>query len=264
MSKISFTSGSHKHLIESTTDTTFTLEFNDKSSGSLFLEIDGEGTLDLIYDLGAYGNWSILVMNRSSKSLTITEDIRLHEFSKLSMNYGELSYGSHIKNTVANFLGHDSELDLNSAILSFDSIKWSIMANHLAKRSKANVNNQAIVLKNAHLDLDIIGKIENGNSGSETHQMTRIMNLGDGLKTIVHPQLLIEENDVAASHAASVGQANEEHIYYLQSRGLTRQESLKLIVLGYLMPIVHLIPEQESKDTLEKEIESKVMEAWTI
>ena len=264
MIKEIYSSGDHKLVINVEEEIKYTLNFEEDSEGSLFIELNGNGKLQLTYNVLAHANWNILSLNESSDSLMVKENINLFKKSNLSMNYGELSYGSHKKNTVANLLGERSEIELNAAILSFDSLDWDITAHHQAKHSVANVNNQAIVLKKAHLNLDVIGKIDNGFSGSETHQMSRIMNMGDGINTIVHPQLLIEENDVAASHAASVGQADEEHIYYLQSRGLTRDESLKLIVLGYLLPIVHLIPQTETRELLEAEIERKVMEAWTV
>lgn len=264
MSKEIYSNGDYKLVINVDKDTNYSFDFEENSQGSLFIELNGDGKLSLDYNILQNSRWNILSLNESSKSLEVIETINLYKNTNLSMNYGELSYGCHTKNTVINLLGEDSNLELNAAILCFDSIDWHILAHHQAKGSSANVNNQAIVLKDAHMNLDIIGKIDNGYSGSETHQMSRIMNMGDGLNTIVHPQLLIEENDVGASHAASVGQANEEHIYYLQSRGLTRGESLKLIVLGYLLPIVQLIPQEETRELLETQIEEKVMEAWTL
>ena len=124
------------------------------------------------------------------------------------------------------------------------------------------VNCNAIVLDNARLKLEIIGSISKGNSGSETHQMSRIMNLGDNVHGMVYPMLLIDENDVAASHAASVGQPDEEQVYYLQSRGLTRLDALKLIITGYLMPIVDAIDDEVIKETLVQEIMEKVNNQW--
>lgn len=264
MNKELYKSGDHKLFINVDASLDYTLDFPKNTQGSLFIELKGEGTLNVNYNILEGSKWNILSSNESTQELVVNEKINLYKNTNLSMNYGELSYGHHTKDTVINFLGEDSELELNAAILSFDYLDWHILAHHQAKRSVANVNNQAIVLKDAYLNLDIIGKIDNGYSGSVTHQMSRIMNMGDGVNTIVHPQLLIEENDVEASHAASVGQANEEHIYYLQSRGLTRDESLKLIVLGYLLPIVQLIPQKETRERLEEDIERKVMEAWTV
>lgn len=258
----SYSSGNH-HLeirVDNNEDVIFTFEKNSK--GNLFITLTGNGDLNINYNLLSSSSWNILSLNQSDESLVVKEVINLSVKSYLNMNYGELTHGNHIKDTVINFNEEASILDFNAAILSFSSLKWDILAHHLAKHTEANVNNQAIVVKEGHLDLDIIGKIDNGFSGSKTHQMSRIMNLGSNLNTTVHPQLLIEENDVEASHAASVGQADEEHIYYLQSRGLTEEEALKLIIKGYLLPIANKITDEETKAVLEDEIERKVMEAW--
>ena len=57
-----------------------------------------------------------------------------------------------------------------------------------------------------------------------------------------NPILLIDEDDVKAGHAASVGQVNPEQIYYLMSRGITRTEAERLIIYGFLAPVVSDIP----------------------
>ena len=162
MSKKIYHNGDHQLIINAEQEKTVTLVFEASSSGSLFIELQGEGKLCLDYQFEKHSDWNLLTLNESSKSLVIEESIYLYKDASLSMNYGELSYGSHTRNTTANFLGENSEMELNAAILSFDSLDWNILAHHLAKKSVANVNNQAIVLKDAHLNLDIIGKIDNG------------------------------------------------------------------------------------------------------
>ena len=42
---------------------------------------------------------------------------------------------------------------------------------------------------------------------------------------------------MSASHAAIVGKLNEDHMFYLMSRGLDSKEARRLITLGYLKPI---------------------------
>ncbi|NLC64279.1 MAG: hypothetical protein GX753_01250 [Erysipelothrix sp.] len=82
--------------------------------------------------------------------------------------------------------------------------------------------------------------------------------MGDESNAIVFPKLLIDENDVAASHAASVGRPNEEHIYYLQSRGLSKKDAMRLLLKGYLLPITEGIQDLKIKEALIEEIEMKV------
>ena len=63
-----------------------------------------------------------------------------------------------------------------------------------------------------------------------------------------------------ASHAMSIGKVNEEHLYYMMTRGLSVQECTSLISTGYLMPITETIDNEELKTTLTQELERKMAE----
>lgn len=62
----------------------------------------------------------------------------------------------------------------------------------------------------------------------------KVLLLGKNARAEVEPELEIDSNDVKASHSASVGQIDEEQLFYLMSRGLDRQESVKMIVRAFL------------------------------
>ena len=69
--------------------------------------------------------------------------------------------------------------------------------------------------------------------------------------------MYIDDYDVQASHAAAVGKMDEEHLYYLQSRGLTKKQAMQLITYGYLMPVVEVIDNDMIKKHFEQSL-SKV------
>lgn len=232
------------------------------TEGSVYLVVSGSGNLAFTLDAQVSSNWKYLWINQSNEALVVDEHLILNEHAHLVANYGEMSLGDHHKKTHIEYVGAGSHVDFRGAIISFNNLKWTIKADHQAKKSYAMVNCNAIVLDEAKLHLEVIGSIAKGNGGSETHQMSRIMNLGETVHGVVYPMLLIDENDVAASHAASVGQPNEEHIYYLQSRGLSRLDALKLIITGYLMPIVDGIDDPAIKEQLTQEITEKVNNQW--
>ena len=71
-------------------------------------------------------------------------------------------------------------------------------------------------------------------------------------------QLYIENNEVAASHGCSIGQVDQQQIFYLTSRGLSYLDAVKLITLGYLLPVTEIIDNQEVNQLLKAEIEKKV------
>ncbi|MBI2146812.1 SufD family Fe-S cluster assembly protein, partial [Candidatus Woesearchaeota archaeon] len=56
------------------------------------------------------------------------------------------------------------------------------------------------------------------------------------------PCLKVENSDVHAAHEARVGKISEEAIFYLQSRGLKEEEAVRMIVSGFIQPIVRELP----------------------
>ncbi|HBN00459.1 MAG TPA: Fe-S cluster assembly protein SufD, partial [Firmicutes bacterium] len=77
----------------------------------------------------------------------------------------------------------------------------------------------------------------------------------DGLAS---PILKISDNDVLASHAAVVGRLNEEHLFYLESRGLSEEEAKRLIALGYLKPIESYFADKETVQKIDSIIEGGI------
>jgi len=71
------------------------------------------------------------------------------------------------------------------------------------------------------------------------------------------PGLEILTNGVKATHSASVSQLDEEQLYYLQTRGLPREEAEKLMVLGFFDPLISRIPLDKVREKIRFQIEDK-------
>lgn len=82
-----------------------------------------------------------------------------------------------------------------------------------------------------------ISDIAKGAHGTEAREDNRFMTLGDKAKAFVDPTLLIDEYDVKASHAATVGQVDEDALFYLRSRGLDLRQASRLMTAGFLTPL---------------------------
>ncbi len=73
------------------------------------------------------------------------------------------------------------------------------------------------------------------------------------------PGLEIEETEVQAGHAATVGQIDEDELFYLMSRGLTEQAATKLVVDGFFDPILQRIPLESARVELQALIDRKML-----
>ena len=72
------------------------------------------------------------------------------------------------------------------------------------------------------------------------------------------PGLEIMANDVRCTHAATIGKLEEEPIFYLMSRGMTRADAERLLVVGFFDPIMERIPFPEVRTRLGEHIEQKL------
>ena len=95
-------------------------------------------------------------------------------------------------------------------------------------------------------------KIPKQGQKTNSYLANHILKLGD--KTLANsiPSLKIDANDVKASHGATVGQIDEEHLFYLMARGLSRNEAEKLIVEGFFEPVIQKIPSEELKEKIRE------------
>ena len=74
----------------------------------------------------------------------------------------------------------------------------------------------------------------------------------------VMPVLLIDEFDVSANHGCAIGKIDEEGLYYLMSRGISKKDAEMLIIKGFLSPILNGLSNEEVKDELIKLQDSKL------
>ena len=120
------------------------------------------------------------------------------------------------------------------------------------------MENYAVVEEGGQYRMEAPGKIIKGARESNSHQKTRVLTMSERHSSEVVPVLLIDENDVKASHATTLGQPDENQLYYLQTRGLSRRQALGLLTVGYIMPITELFDQEEVRTALKDEIEMKV------
>ncbi|WP_309709372.1 Fe-S cluster assembly protein SufD [Pseudolysinimonas sp.] len=80
--------------------------------------------------------------------------------------------------------------------------------------------------------------------GTDTYEQNRNLVLSEGTRADSIPNLEIQTGDiVGAGHASATGRFDDEHLFYLQSRGIPEAEARRLVVLGFLIEVVQRIPE---------------------
>lgn len=90
------------------------------------------------------------------------------------------------------------------------------------------------------------------NSSGHQHQETLL--LSGGARADAIPKLDVENNEVSASHGATVGQVDQDQVFYLRSRGFSELGAKRLIVQGFFEPLLREIPLEGVRDEISKAI----------
>jgi Fe-S cluster assembly protein SufD len=101
-------------------------------------------------------------------------------------------------------------------------------------------------------------QVYEGAQGTDAYQANRNLVLSPKARADSIPGLEILANDVRCTHGATIGQLDEEQVYYLMARGLPRREAERLIVEGFFEPVLARIPLPAVAQQLREVIERKV------
>ena len=90
--------------------------------------------------------------------------------------------------------------------------------------------------------------------------MSKALLLNDDTEFNSKPELEIYADDVKCSHGSTSGNVEEDSLYYLMTRGLSRKESLRLLINGFLNDIVDVIKSNSIKDFISSNLEKQIYE----
>jgi Fe-S cluster assembly protein SufB/Fe-S cluster assembly protein SufD len=100
-------------------------------------------------------------------------------------------------------------------------------------------------------------KIVNAAKNSRSYLAHHAMILERTAKSDGVPSLEIDNNEVRATHSASVAQIDEEQLFYLNARGLDTDEARKTVVLGFFEPVLSRVPIEQTREGARFMIEGK-------
>lgn len=173
---------------------------------------------------------------------------------------GELSHGSGVTDTYSVLKGNGSRTDMKviSVGIHGQKLNYTTRAVHHGKATESNMITRAVLRDEATAIINGVTKIEHGASKSNGEQTERVLMLSPKARGDANPILLIDEDDVMAGHAASVGQVNLEQVYYLMSRGISKADAERLIIYGFLTPVIEEIPLEALREQLSALVERKL------
>ncbi|MGO8895905.1 MAG: Fe-S cluster assembly protein SufB, partial [Streptosporangiaceae bacterium] len=224
--------GSYVHYVEGCTAPTY-------SSDSLHSAV-----VELIALPGAriryttVQNWSTNVYNLVTKRAIAQADATVEWVdcnlgSKLTMKYpsiyllGERAHGEVL--SIA-FAGAGQHQDAGAKII------------HAAPNTTSNIFAKSICKDGGRGSYRGLLEIAKGAHGSRSKVVCDALLLDEHSRSDTYPTIRISEEDVNVGHEATVSKVGDEQLFYLMSHGIREDEASKLIVNGFIEPIIKQLP----------------------
>jgi Fe-S cluster assembly protein SufD len=133
-----------------------------------------------------------------------------------------------------------------------------VVARHDAPQAYSNLLYKGAIQDAAHTVFFGNLVVPPGAPGTDAYQTNRNLVLNDGARADTIPFLEIETAEVKCSHAGAVGRVDDEHLFYLQSRGVPTAEAKRLIVMGFLQEVLEQVTLEELREELEAAVQQKL------
>lgn len=156
----------------------------------------------------------------------------------------------------ANFVESFSQVDLLSININHQSVKHhlSFLANHLVEDTSSEFKAYHIAKNNSETYVKTNGTIKKNAKRTSAQHNTKGIIIDKKSIIQADPLLMIDEYDVVAGHGASIGDLDEAEIFYLMSRGLTKEESERMIISGLVAPVLAKVTDDYIIEYVEKRI----------
>ncbi len=132
---------------------------------------------------------------------------------------------------------------------------------HLAKNTSSTIKSKSISTCGGITTYRGLLKIVKGAEGSKSHVQCDALIMDDISKSNTFPTMEVMEEKADVAHEATVGKISEEQLFYVMSRGISAEEALKMIVVGFMEPIIKELPLEyavEMNRLIELELEGSV------
>ncbi|MFD1671265.1 Fe-S cluster assembly protein SufD [Agrilactobacillus yilanensis] len=189
----------------------------------------------------------------------------LMQDARIDWAIGAMSNGNIISDFNSALRGEGAHAEANVVAISTGKQVQGVetRVTNFGRRTIGNILQHGVILQKATLTFNGVGQIVKGARGSDSQQENRVLMLSNKSIGDANPILLIDENDVRAGHAASVGRVDEQQMYYLMSRGIDKKTAERLVIRGFLGSVLAEIPAKAARAQLTETIERKLQDGQT-
>ncbi|HER1381547.1 TPA: Fe-S cluster assembly protein SufD [Streptococcus pyogenes] len=252
----------NKHvLVIAGKESKFTYLERFESIGNATQKISANISVEVIAQAGSQIKFSAIDRLGPSVTTYISRRGRLEKDANIDWALAVMNEGNVIADFDSDLIGQGSQADLKVVAASSGRQVQGIdtRVTNYGQHTVGHILQHGVILERGTLTFNGIGHVLKGAKGADAQQESRVLMLSDQARADANPILLIDENEVTAGHAASIGQVDPEDMYYLMSRGLDQETAERLVIRGFLGAVIAEIPIPSVRQEIIKVLDEKLL-----
>lgn len=145
---------------------------------------------------------------------------------------------SSLKTDIGYLLKGEQHLDMN------------YIANHIGKRTTCDIHVDGVLRDEAFKLFRGTIDLRKGAKGAIGNEMEDVLLMDDTIVNQTIPIILCDEEDVEGNHGATIGRIDDELMFYLTSRGMTKEEVYEMMAEARIDAVINKIPDAETRNAI--------------
>ncbi len=199
--------------------------------------------------------------------LSLTEVYASQKYASVAIEQGEgsecevvtvLLRGAHTAYETILSAPHSS-FTMNAAVVAsgFDHAALSLVTRHNVADCKSNSVVKSVASGRAVAEFKGLVYVAQDAQRTDAKQLNRNVEIGGG-RVVSEPQLEIYADDVKCSHGSTVGQLDDEAIYYMRQRGISQESAERLMLEGFVGDVVAKCEVEALRELLADELSQRL------
>lgn len=142
----------------------------------------------------------------------------------------------------------NSKVTFNHSILTQEDSSLVFISNILGNRNDCQIHIKAVTEGKGKMKVEATGSVKAKTKENNLLENVRILTLNEEENEIL-PNLLVDSNEVNVNHNATISSIDEEELFYLTSKGISKEKVILLLKKGFLIHFLQI--EEEIKEKIE-------------
>ncbi|MBR1416409.1 MAG: SufD family Fe-S cluster assembly protein [Bacilli bacterium] len=141
-------------------------------------------------------------------------------------------------------VNNNTTLNYNQSLYTTLSGNYKINANILGSNNNTYINFYGVSNQKGKIEVEATGKVKENIKNNDMLENVRVMALNDE-ENIIYPNLLVSSDEVTINHNATLSGVDEDYLFYLMSKGLSKEKAISLIYKGFILNKLDLSIEEK-------------------